>query len=283
MPHPAAFRLQRLTAGARALAVLAGLLALAPAAFAQSAPGPSCPFEVPASAPPFTLPRAVDAIGAGAPLRILAIGSSSTAGFGASGSGQAYPAQLAGRLNAALAPRAVTVTNGGVSGETGPTTLRRLEAAMAAPEPPQIVIWQVGTNDVLFGGTPAGLEALVVRGLDAVAAAGGVPIVVDQQYFRGILNLAHYEAFVAAVHRAAASRGAALLGRYAVMKHWAHAAPGAFETIMALDRFHMGDRGYACLADLLATGILAKPPAASPQMPQAAPAPGRPPAGAATR
>ncbi|MEP9347988.1 SGNH/GDSL hydrolase family protein [Xanthobacter sp. KR7-225] len=274
-----------MTAGTRALALLAALLLPSmPAAAQASDPHASqCPFEVPASAPPFTLPRAVGAIGAGAPLRILAIGSSSTAGFGASGSGQAYPAQLAGRLSAALAPRAVAVTNAGVSGETGPATLRRLEAAMAAPEPPQIVIWQVGTNDVLFGGTPAGLEALVVRGLDAVLSAGGVPIIVDQQYFRGILNLAHYEAFVAAVHRAAAARGAALLGRYAVMKHWALAAPGAFETIMALDRFHMGDRGYACLADLLAAGILANPPAASPQSSEPTPAPGRPPAGAAGR
>lgn len=223
-----------------------------------------CPFDIPADAPPFALPRAVGAIGAGGPLRILAIGSSSTAGFGASGSARAYPAQLAARLSAALAPRAVTVTNAGVSGETGPTTLRRLESAMAAPEPPQIVIWQVGTNDVLFGGTPAGLEALVGKGLDAIAAAKAVPIVVDQQYFRAILNPGHYEAFVAAVERAAAARGAALLNRYAIMKRWAQAAPRAFDGIMAFDRFHMGDRGYACLADLLAAGILAKPPPAAP-------------------
>lgn len=243
-----------------------------------------CPFEIPADAPPFALPREVAAIGAGGPLHILAIGSSSTAGFGASGNALAYPAQLAARLSAALAPRSVIVTNAGVSGETGPATLRRLETALAAPEPPQIVIWQVGTNDVLFGGNPAGLEALVARGLDAVIGSGAVPIVVDQQYFRAILSLGHYEAFVEAVRRAAAARDAALLDRYAIMKHWAQAAPQAFNSIMALDRFHMGDRGYACLADLIAAGILASPPAPPPPAPaKGAPPPARAPASAPMR
>jgi lysophospholipase L1-like esterase len=248
-------------AAARAALAL-GIVAMPLSAQASDQRKSLCPFEISAGSPPFTLPRDVASLGAGGPLRIMAIGSSSTAGFGASQSALTYPNQLAARLSAALGPRTVTVTNAGISGETGPTTLRRLEAAMAAPEPPHIVIWQVGTNDVLFGGNPAGLEALVLRGLDAVTAAGAVPIVIDQQYFRAILNLNHYETFVAAVERATAARGAALVNRYAVMKHWAEAQPRVFDGLMALDRFHMGDQGYACLADLVAAGILAKPPAA---------------------
>lgn len=238
----------------------------APAPAPASAPttAPMCPFEIPATAPPFTLDGSVRDLKEGEPLRILAIGSSSTAGFGASSPARAYPAQLAARLSTALAPRPVEVVNGGISGESAPATLARLKAALAGPSPPQIVIWQVGTNDILFGGTPEGLRQRVEDGLAAIAEAKAVAIVIDQQYFPAIMDLKRYETFVAAVDGPAAARKVALLPRYQLMKEWAVANPKAYGAILAFDRFHMGDRGYACLADLLAAGILAPPAAAEP-------------------
>lgn len=227
---------------------------------AAAAP-PVCPFEIPLSAPPFMLERDVRVLPEGQALRVLAIGSSSTAGFGASGPKTAYPAQLAARLAAALAPRPVAVTNGGISGETAPATLKRLKTAMAAADPPQLVIWQVGTNDAIFGGKPDRLAAMVEEGLDAIAAAGATAILVDQQYFPGTLNRPRYEAFVAAVGEVAAARKVALVPRYAIMKQWAALDRSAYGALLAWDRFHMSDKGYACLADLLAAGILAPQPA----------------------
>jgi len=225
----------------------------------------ACPPEA-RPVPPLAAGLRAPAKAAGRALSILAIGSSTTAGVGASGPAMTFPAQLTRRLAEAWGEGSVEVVNAGVSGESAPATLKRLEAFMAHKPTPDLVIWQVGTNDVIFGNTPERLGKAVGQGLDAIAAAGARAIVVDQQYFPAILNRNRYEAFVAAVREAAASREAPLLDRYALMKAWAERDPAGFGGLLSWDRFHMNDAGYACLADLLAAAILAAPdpPAAPP-------------------
>lgn len=191
------------------------------------------------------------------PFSILAIGSSTTAGVGASRPERTFPAQLAGRLVQAWGAGSVEVTNAGVSGESSPATLKRLEAFMAAEPRPDLVIWQVGTNDVIFFGSPENLGRSVGRGLDAIHAAGSAAIVIDQQFYPGIVNQKTYEGFVSAVGTAAAARAVPLLPRYAMMKQWAHDDPAGYRALLAWDNFHMSDAGYACLGQLLADAILA--------------------------
>lgn len=219
--------------------------------------------------PTFSLaPAAVRQVQAGGVLRILAIGSSSTAGAGASRPQMSYPAQLAGLLEGRLGQGRVEVTNAGVNGESAPATLKRLEAFLAAPERPDVLLWQVGTNDVLFGGAPERLKGLVLKGLDAAQAAGVATVVIDQQYFPLIVDVPRYEQFVAAVDDAAAARGVSILNRYAMMKQWSVEDPEGFRRLFWWDRFHMNDSGYACLAQELAGAIAdavvaAKAPAAA--------------------
>ncbi|MFG1298819.1 SGNH/GDSL hydrolase family protein [Xanthobacter sp. V3C-3] len=224
---------------------------------------------------PLVLTKGAKALREGAPLRILAIGSSSTAGAGASSADANYPSQLARRLETAFGPGRVEITNAGVSGETGPGTLRRLQSFMANPPAPDLVIWQVGTNDVIFGGDPASLRQLVTTGLDAIKATGAAALVIDQQYFPGIGNAERYEAFVAAVDGAAAARGASVMQRYRMMKQWAAQDPQGFKASLAWDSFHQGDKGYACLAELIAPAIVSGVAAAggSSAKPKAAPSP----------
>jgi len=206
------------------------------------------------------------------PFSILAIGSSTTAGVGASRPENTFPAQLAGRLVQAWGPGSVEVTNAGVSGESSPATLKRLEAFMAAEPRPDLVVWQVGTNDVIFFGSPESLGRSVSRGLDAIRAGGAAALVIDQQFYPGIVNQKSYEGFVAAVGAAAAARAVPVLPRYAMMKQWAQDDPAGYRALLAWDNFHMSDAGYACLGQLLADAILAadvpvqgKPTAAAPQ------------------
>ena len=141
------------------------------------------------------------------------------------------------------------------------------------------MLWQVGTNDVIFGGTPERLRALVRQGLEATAKADVATTIIDQQYFPLILDVAKYERFVAAVDEVAVERKAPLLRRYAMMKQWASDDPESFKGLFAWDRFHMNDTGYACLAEQLAgtiaaavraarAPVAASPPPARPQVPQ---------------
>ncbi len=96
------------------------------------------------------LPHVARQIAIGAPLRIVAFGSSSTEGIGASSPANAYPARLQADLRTKLHGVEVTVVNRGIGGEHVDDMLARLERDVIGPEP-QLVIWQTGSNDPLRG------------------------------------------------------------------------------------------------------------------------------------
>jgi acyl-CoA thioesterase-1 len=90
---------------------------------------------------------------------IVAVGDSLTAGLGVP-EDQAYPAQLARRLQAA--GHNYHVVNAGVSGETSSGTLSRIGWVTASLNP-DIVILETGANDGLRGVDPRLLEANLDR------------------------------------------------------------------------------------------------------------------------
>ena len=99
---------------------------------------------------------------AGAPITLVALGDSLTAGYGL-GPDEGFVPQL----QAALAARGhnVLLRNGGVSGDTSTGGLARLDWAVAADV--QAVIVELGANDMLRGIAPdvtrANLTALIKR------------------------------------------------------------------------------------------------------------------------
>jgi acyl-CoA thioesterase-1 len=96
----------------------------------------------------FPLQRTARLIASGQPVKIVALGSSSTYGAGASTSAAAYPSRLAEELANHFPGHEFTVLNRGVSGEEITDMLERLDTAVIA-EQPDLVLWQVGTNAVL--------------------------------------------------------------------------------------------------------------------------------------
>jgi lysophospholipase L1-like esterase len=191
--------------------------------------------------------------GAQRPLRLLAIGSSSTLGVGASAPTNAYPAQLARDLSSQWGV-AAEVRNAGVGGETSSATLARLrgELARAAPD---LVIWQVGTNDAVAGVDAAVFRANLEAGVLA-ARARRVPIIlVDPQFCPGVKNLARFEQFVAVIADVGARMRVPVFSRFAMMKAWAAKSAAALNAALSPDGFHMDDRGYACFARALASDI----------------------------
>ena len=85
--------------------------------------------------------------------KVLALGDSLTAGYGLE-PGQSFPA----RLEAALKAKGlnVKVHNAGVSGDTASAGLSRLDWALSGlPGKPDLVILELGANDMLRGVDPA--------------------------------------------------------------------------------------------------------------------------------
>jgi lysophospholipase L1-like esterase len=198
-------------------------------------------------------------------LRILAIGSSSTLGVGASSPSAAYPAQLASDLASQWKIDAAVV-NAGVGGEMVEATRARLVAALTA-NPPDLVVWQVGTNDAVAGVAPDAFRANLTAGI-AAAKARGVPIVlVDPQFYFGIKDLARYEQFAAIIAEVGAAEHTPVFSRFAMMRAWAAKSAATLSDALAPDGFHMGDEGYACFAralagDLAHVGAIGEGPAA---------------------
>ncbi|MBZ6077531.1 SGNH/GDSL hydrolase family protein [Microvirga sp. WGZ8] len=186
-------------------------------------------------------------------MRILAIGSSSTQGIGASAPDRTYPAQLQEDL-AEIWHEQVTVVNAGIGGEKASDTVQRLETALES-DGYDLVIWQVGTNDAVSGVAEDGFKALLERGVAAAKATKTEMILLDQQYFPTIRDLARYESFVQAVSRIGEEHNVPVFSRYAMMKQWAQQSETELRSMLSSDSFHMGDKGYECLADRVAEEI----------------------------
>ncbi len=98
--------------------------------------------------------------------RILAFGDSLTAGFGVAPD-KSFPAQLAVRLKADRYD--VVMDNGGVSGDTTADGLARFDWTMG--DHPDVVVVELGANDMLRGLPPARAAANLDAILDKLKAA----------------------------------------------------------------------------------------------------------------
>ena len=186
------------------------------------------------------------------PLRLVAFGSSTTAGHGASVPALTYPAVMRACLLPAF-PGGIVLANLGIGGDSCLEMDARLGAVLAAG--PDLVVWQTGSNDVTRPIPLDRFAALTRRGLDRLAATGADLVLVDQQYSSALERCAALPDYRQALHRIAAEARVPVFPRHALMRAWCEA--GRF-TIDALspDGTHMGDDGYRALGEALALWLL---------------------------
>jgi acyl-CoA thioesterase I len=189
-----------------------------------------------------------------APIRVLAIGSSSTQGIGASSAAHTYPALLKGDLEKRWPKGQFSVVNAGIGGETVAATLDRLERLLSTQKF-DLVIWQLGTNDAVKGDDPRKFRELTSRGVAAARKAGDDLILLDPQYYPGIRDLAGYEKFVAVIAEVGEQEHVPVFRRYAMMKRLNDKGEANLLALLSPDRFHMNDEGYGCLANAITAEI----------------------------
>lgn len=237
----------------RLLALLACLVATG--AGAQEVPPPlSAQCEAPNAdiSIPAPLPRLSELLERRAAVKILAIGSSSTAGVGASSVQRAYPAQLQELLRLALKGVEAQIVNRGVSGEVARTTAERLRTEVAISKP-DVVLWQVGTNDALARVPVEDFET-VLRSTVAWLKANRIdPVLVGLQYSPQYVRDEHYFAIREALRRVAESENVLFVRRYTAMQFIAaHSKDG----LVSDDGLHLNDLGYRCMAEHIARGVI---------------------------
>ena len=233
-------------------ALLAGAAPVSAAArsAAQTAAA-DCP---PVAAEAVSLPASRAALRAGRALTVVAFGSSSTEGAGASTPGHAYPARLEALLRAALPGRDVRVVNRGVGGQDVGEMLARLDTDVL-PERPRLVIWQAGANATLRGMAPEAFRDALAQGIGRLRADGADVVLMDSQLAPAVLSRPLYPQIVAAMRDVAAARSVPVFSRGNLMRAW-EAAGTAPTDMLHADGLHHNDRGYACLAEALAASLL---------------------------
>lgn len=245
--------------------------ALAPAAATAALRSPLC--RVTADQVRFDAPLVHTArlIARGAPIKIVALGSSSTFGAGASTSAASYPSRLAEELARRLPGHDITILNRGVNGDEVADMLARLDTAVIA-EKPDLVLWQVGTNSVLRDKAVVPHAGLLHEGLQRLKATGADVVLIDPQYAPRVIAKPNCGRMVSLIAATAKAEHVGVFHRFELMQRWYESEHLPFETFISPDGLHMNDWSYGCLAKALGLAIaeaVTRPTAtaAGPQIP----------------
>jgi len=203
-----------------------------------------------------SLPHVAGKLASGQPVEIIAFGSSSTAGYGATSPEFNYPNRLAAQLRRQYPSAEITVVNRGKGGEDAPEMMKRLQTEVIDMKP-DLVIWQVGTNAVLRNLDPAETAKIVEDGITLIQAAGADLVLVDPQYSPRLNERAESaNKMVRLLGRVAELRHVGIFPRFQVMRDWHEQQSIPFDNFVIADGLHMSDWGYACFAQLLGDDII---------------------------
>jgi acyl-CoA thioesterase-1 len=222
-------------------------------AVAPQIPAAACSAPSELTRLPLRLKRMANRIAAGQSLTIVAIGSSSTFGAGASAPARSYPSRLEVELKSLFPRLSIKVLNRGVNGEESKDMLARFDRDVFA-EKPDLVLWQVGSNSVLRDRPLTEANSSLQAGLKRLRDAAIDVVLVNPQYSPKVITKHDIDGMIALLDVTAKEANVDLFRRFAVMRYWA--AQGLpFEAFVSPDGLHMNDWGYGCWAKLLAGSI----------------------------
>jgi Lysophospholipase L1 and related esterases len=188
------------------------------------------------------------------PITIVAIGSSSTAGAGASSPTANYPSRLAVELKRLFPTHSITVLNRGVGGEEVAQMVARFDIGVLA-EHPDLVLWQLGTNAVIRDHMFTDHGAAIRDGLNKIRAVGADVVLIDPQFAPKVIVKPDAEHMVELIATTAKAEDIDLFRRFDLMKRWREVDHLGFETFVSPDGLHMNDWSYACMAKGLGLAI----------------------------
>lgn len=190
-------------------------------------------------------------------LTILAMGSSSVEGVGASRPELSFVPSLERGLEARLPGVEVTVVNRGIGGENAGQTAARFPAEIEAAQP-DLILWQLGANDVLQDRSEDAFLTDFRAGQELLNVSRADVIVIDSQRVPEDRNLDFIRgrnptlaAFAALTALEAGRVGYGVFHRFDAMAGWS----GLDEGGVGPDGLHLNDAGYACWAELTAESL----------------------------
>ena len=186
-------------------------------------------------------------------VRILAVGSSSTVGVGASSPTAAYVARLEPTLEGALKGVDFEVVGRGVSGEVAQGAADRMKKEVEETKP-DLVVWQVGTNDAIRHVSIDSFKNCLRKTLAWLADNKIDAVLVNPQHGAALTRDDYYLEVVKAISEVAQESGVLLVDRFEAMRELQKERGDAF--FLTADNLHMNDSGHRCMAEHLARAIV---------------------------
>ena len=188
-------------------------------------------------------------------LRIVAMGSSSTQGYGTTNPQFAYPAQLKMRLEAAMPGVAVHVFNKGIGGQDADEMVGAHEDRREA---------RARAHRGLAGrhqfGDPARCRSTkfaekLRAGIDIGQSLGANFVLMNLQYVPAVVALPDEEEYARVMADVAKEKGAGLFHRFEIMRSWYNDGM-PYAQFVTNDGLHLNDFGQKCIGKLLSKAIL---------------------------
>lgn len=215
----------------------------------------------------YPLPHLAQSLKSRRKTRVVAIGSSSTAG---EGDIVPYPCRLEMALRGRFHGRMIDVLNRGIGGQEALDELARFDPDVI-DEAPALVIWQVGTNAVFRLGQYSfdDVAVAIAAGLERLSAYDMDVVLMDLQYTLAIAEKLHKAEDMVALISAAAENARVKVNvfrRFALMRRWVKDGIPIEDLVDPTDNtdhLHMSDWATNCVTQALDNAIkTALPPTA---------------------
>ena len=193
------------------------------------------------------LPNVAAALKRGKTLRILSLGSAP----GRVSPRGDYSGLIEAMLEGALKGTDVTVINRGVSGELAAEAAARMQNEVALEEP-DLVLWQVGTNDALAYVPPDQFASTVKDQVEWLKAHKVDVVLVGLQFAPEMMRDAHYKLIRDTLRKVAAREKVIVIRFFEAMEILNKAATTGQPVA---EQFERSEEGYDCLAQYVAHAI----------------------------
>ena len=200
------------------------------------------------------LPHVAAKLKAGKPVRIVVMGSASSAGMGATKPENAYPQRLGSELTRRFPQARFTVVNLSKRGQLASDMAKRFAKDVLGAQP-VLVIWQTGTVDAVRGVDVETFDDTLEGGIDELKGHGADVILMNMQYSPHTWTALDVTPYRDDMTWVAQGKSVILFDRYAMMQYWAEAGVIDFSNPAKADQAKHDDLVHGCIAYRLAETV----------------------------
>ena len=187
---------------------------------------------------------------AGKIITVVALGSSSTTGFG-TGSGGAFPDVMKRELLRLRPSARIELINSGRIMDNIPGNIARLDSDVLRFKP-DLVVWQLGSNDAVWRGIADNAKDMLSDAVKRLKAANADVVLVDLQYAPVVLVASRHVRMEKIIADVAREQSVGHFPRFLLMKR---ASEAGVKGLVWWDGLHNSAEGHKCVGVALAQMI----------------------------